>query len=1425
MVISGGIGVVAIKTKLHIGLTMEKYYRTKKTSKTFTEDLEFQALEWQEFNVSENHDEDNMSDDMDVDPGYGSTVSKQNEKYVIKIFGVNKLGDSVCLKVNNFTPFFFIKVPDTWGATDVSACIQILKRTLANAKRKVDDSWFTFDFSGCFVDELCKIQVKCDFYGFTNEKKGKFLRLVFTNSEAMKKCISVIKGNNIGTKKVSGLEKLPLYESNIDAMIKFAHIRDLKFAGWIHVPRKFIEDNKVSSDEYFSNCQREYEVDWKCVKGMNENSNAPILQASYDIETYSIDGKFPVPEIKGNVITQIATTFKYFGSQNVYMKHIICLKKCSPLQPSDDGVPVFLECYDRETDLLMAWKRLIVNTDPDILYQYNGDQFDGNYIYTRTGINGIREEFLEGIGKTVYSPGSLVENKFSSSAYGSSNFKRLCMPGRINFDILIYIKREYKENSYKLDYIAEKYVGQNKNPMTAQMMFEIFKEGNPDRIATVCEYCLVDTLLPQKLVDKLHILQNQISMSNVSHVPIRYLIERGQQIKVFSQILRETRKQNFLVPALELAAFENANKIKDSEDSDDEEDSFTGATVLPPLKGAYFEPVTVCDFASLYPSIIRAHNLCFSTIVLDKKFGGIPGIQYETFEWIDNENDETKKEINHSYTFCQSKQGVLPKLLADLSIARKDYKKLMNTTEDPFLAEVYNKCQMAVKVSMNSIYGFLAAPMLKCKPIAATVTAIGRKMIENTKKYMEENYKASVAVYGDSVTGRTPLLLRDPDSGEIHIKTIQSLMEEQEIIDYPGFKAYDSVSIRQDKVYSLTKYEAWTDKGWSPIKKVIRHKTHKKIYKILTHTGMVEVTEDHSLLDENCEIIKPGYCDTSTKLLSSYPSSMPDINYGISKNKAILYGFFYGDGSCGRYVCKSSGVKYSWALNNSDIEVLRYLKKLLEAEYPDTVFTIDDTMESSGVYKLRGQKHKKFVEEYIEKFYNEEERVKKVPTEILNSNNEIIQAFFEGYFMADGCRKDKEKIGCTRFDNKGQIGSSGLYFLMKKMGYNVSLNSRQDKENMLRITITKKNQRKTPNQIKKISCEDLGEIYVYDLETELGRFNAGVGDIVVKNTDSVFIKFSSDKTKKYKELFEKSHANPDCQETSRELAKLKAECIRESMALGKEASKKATKALFKEPIDLEYEKVYFPLLLLSKKRYIGELYSENPEKPDKVDNKGVVLKRRDNFELLKKLYSGVLGILMKKGNYGLNEAREYIEEILFKIVNNEFKDLDDFVISKLLKDTYKSKNIPHLVLARKMTIRDPGSAPSSNDRVPYVFTYPDQSTQYGKELLEYIKKERESEFMDKVSERHGKKIKTLEEAIVINKKLPKKAVLKKMNGKFSQYEKVEDPGYMIKHGLPLDAEYYITFMKTSVCEILALFMENPEKIFDDVISEFKNSRW
>ena len=1067
---------------------MDFYYRS--IIHSFNEDnITLQTLEWLDSNIQTD------LEDSDSSNSDSQSENKENEKYMIQAFGITQYGNSVCLNIHDFTPFFYIKVPDTWTKYNVTMFISKLSDKLANTKKNINGVWMNLDYSKNLLHSKCILQYKYDFFGFTNKTQFKFLRLTFNNSDAMKKSISIIKEHNKTSnfkKKLSGFGILPLYEANLDNIIRFGHIRNIQFSGWLSA-------NNISflqPEERYSSCQLEFNVKWTDIHYHNNDSNAPILQASYDIETYSVDGSFPLPHIKGNVITQIATAFKILGQDNFYIKHIICLKNCSPIYPSDDNVPVFLECYNTEKEVLIAWQKLLHNMDPDILYQYNGDQFDGNYIHTRAQL--LKCNLF--LGKLKNEKSIIKESTFESSAYGSSFYKRLILAGRINYDILTYIKREYKETSYKLDYISEKYLNQNKNPVTPQMLFQYFAEGNPDKIKILAEYCIVDTLLPQRLVDKLCILQNQISMSNITHVPIRYLIERGQQIKVFSQILKETRKLNYVVPTIDNYPIKN-NENKSNDDSDDEEDKFTGATVLDPISGAYYEPITVCDFSSLYPSIIRERNLCYSTLVLDDSlYGNLKDVEYNIIEWDDYIKGKT---IHHKYKFVKSINGIVPDLLADLTLSRKKYKNLMNNATDPFLKQVYDKCQLAVKVSMNSFYGFFAANMLTCKPIAATVTSVGREMIFKTKTFMEKNYENSVVVYGD--------------------------------------------------------------------------------------------------------------------------------------------------------------------------------------------------------------------------------------------------------------------------------------------------------------------------------------------------------------TDSVFIKFKTDSTEKYKNAIDNDLDNSI-------IEKLKEDCIKESIQIGEIAAKNATKSLFNKPVSLEYEKVLCPLLLLTKKRYAGMYYSNNPSKPDKMYNTGLVIKRRDNYSLMRDIYSHTIDTLFKDGPKSIHKVIQYIEDTIYnKIINYSFDDLDSLTITKLLKSSYKNINLPHLVLKNKMFERDPGSAPKSNDRIPYVFINPyANNDQISKNILIYIDKKRNDDFIAKVLNNYlsnDEKLNylakykytndcanafknaliynsfkdytqyTLEKCISINKKLSKKVTKKvdiKDKFKLKQYEKTEDPNYVKKYKIPLDSEEYIKLMQNSLCQVLELFMDNPKKIFDDAIMEYRN---
>ena len=133
---------------------------------------------------------------------------------------------------------------------------------------------------------------------------------------------------------------------------------------------------------------------------------------------------------------------------------------------------------------------------------------------------------------------------------------------------------------------------------------------------------------------------------------------------------------------------------------------------------------------------------------------------------------------------------------------------------------------------------------------------------------------------------------------------------------------------------------------------------------------------------------------------------------------------------------------------------------------------------------------------------------------------------------------------------------------------------------------------------------------------------------------------------------------------------------------------------------MSYEKVLYPFILISKKRYFALKYEDDPTKYKQL-SMGLILKRRDNAPILKHCYIGVLNSLVKDKN--IPKAIEYIQDECRKMVDGNF-DMNMFIISKSLSEYYADpESIAHKVLADRMGERDPGNKPQSNDRIPYVF--------------------------------------------------------------------------------------------------------------------------
>ncbi|KAJ3058692.1 DNA polymerase delta catalytic subunit [Quaeritorhiza haematococci] len=278
---------------------------------------------------------------------------------------------------------------------------------------------------------------------------------------------------------------------------------------------------------------------------------------------------------------------------------------------------VEIQIVHSEKDLLLAFTNLVTTVDLDFIYTYNGDKFDWNYLVERAQLLGCMALFLR-MSRIRGLECQILNKKLSSSAYGDNAYKRLEIPGRNNVDLLIYIQHSNEKfSNYKLDTVAKSMLGMNKNDVSPWQIFAAYASKDPAQLVIVGDYCIQDTYLVQLLVDKLDVVTGLVKMSNITFIPLLWTLTKGQQIRAFSQITRVALQCGFRVPHI---------KPNDNE-------SFKGAIVLEPQIGAFWTPVVVLNFASFYPTIMLAYNICYTTIVLEGKVARLPGVDYDVIGW------------------------------------------------------------------------------------------------------------------------------------------------------------------------------------------------------------------------------------------------------------------------------------------------------------------------------------------------------------------------------------------------------------------------------------------------------------------------------------------------------------------------------------------------------------------------------------------------------------------------------------------------------------------------------------------------------------------------------------------------------------------------------------------------------------------------
>lgn len=591
-------------------------------------------------------------------------------------------------------------------------------------------------------------------------------------------------------------------EGFVDPTTRFIQESGILPSKWYGVPDAPVKDRVTW-------CTHEVECTMADITRLARDEDALYKSLYYDIETLGLE-----PE--HSEIIQVSLVIRQGEAKR---KYLVCVGAHDPIE----GVIVTEAAT--EHDLLIAFRRVVVEEDPDFVVAYNGVNFDNRFLAVRAERLGADEAFY--LSRFLLRPCRLRELRLKSSGMGDNLLRYFDMVGRSNFDWYVKLKRDLtQEDSYSLDYMAKKFCGGAQkvelasglawkrvsanvevdpaydltgrlprlsealgkhalhvltqkewadlgaggeglcehNWITSRETGERYRPANtkhraiPDLYhgtsadrARLGHYCVEDSDLLDALDNACTMTIQILQFAGIFGINAEWVYFRGQQVRFVSQLLRKVR----VAEAMPLLMQRPPGGF-----SGEGAQTFEGATVNEPLKGLYKDPVAVLDWKSLYPAIMMSCNLCHSTFVDDPQLFEREGVR---------RYDISPTHVTH-FVSGDVHKGILPLMLEELGEERTHAKRMTKkfgkelkgeglSDEDRrrcrLMAKVWDGRQLAIKVSMNSIYGACgtsveAGAKFPCQAISATVTFQGRMAMVIKKELLPLHFPGSEIIYGDT---------------------------------------------------------------------------------------------------------------------------------------------------------------------------------------------------------------------------------------------------------------------------------------------------------------------------------------------------------------------------------------------------------------------------------------------------------------------------------------------------------------------------------------------------------------------------------------------------------------------------------------------------------------------------------------------------
>jgi DNA polymerase elongation subunit (family B) len=1250
----------------------------QKTKKTVTE----YNIRLLDFNIYDNANKDDSDSDDEISDESGEYVPHKYSKcFTVQMFGIDEKGKTYSIIVDDFQPFFYIEIPEEWKKDSVHSVIDCIVHKLGTSGKYYKDG---------ILKKKCTVIQRKKLYGFDAGKKYNFMKLVFASTEVMNKVKNLwyeqVK-NKYGKMERRFLEDglkyndktfLKQYEANIPPLLRLFHIQNISPSGWISLKKEHC--NLIAKSSRKTYCDVEMEVkSFRNLKPELEKETAvPYKICSYDIEASSSHGDFPVPV---KTYKRLTTNILDYWLNNITNEDIELEKP---------------DVYELLKDCMICAFRNCIKDDDKEDYQVLLDEIDPELLNDIDEVYTVRKVRLAALLKSIERSLSIKMN-------------------RIRFQ---------EDQTTESDDESDNGECGNKSQLKKlyqQKINELFKEHNDEDDGNI-------DITYQKL-DKNRTIVDVLADDDVARE---------------NKLILITKAMDAYLPMLEgdKVTFIGSTFMKYG-DQEPYMNHCIALNTCSPVKDAVIEEyMTEKEVLEAWTELIQRENpdiiIGYNIFGFDYSFMFKRATSYgQDFVKKFLKLSRNKKEIcgKRPYDWETRTSGhefEIEKSSITIASGTHDLEFIkMNGRIQIDLYNYFRREYNLTSYKLDYVSGHFIGDKIKdfeyndddTQTIIYSKNLMGLKPghyihieeIGHSSEYYDDGAKFQVidcnvgqftinkAITPDRTKTLKWCLAKDDVTPQDIFRMTNEGPNERAVIAKYCIQDCNLVHNLLNKIDVITGFVEMANIVSVPIDFLIMRGQGIKLFSFVAKKCMEDKTlipvlakkndggyEGAIVLEPKCGLYldEPVACVDYSSL---YPSSM--ISENLSHDSKVWTREYNNNGE----MIEETGEKNDkgefiydnlpdYKYVNVEYDTFQSIRKHPKAapiktkvgtkicrfaQFPDgqlgilprilkTLLAARKATRASAKWKTV----KTNIGDYTGMIIEDTEhhltmKDKKGDIKIIEKESIVAKDDTFNDFMKNVLDKRQLAIKVTANSLYGQCGARTSSFYEKDVAASTTATGR-----------------KLLTYGKRIIEEVYGDRIC---ETPYGKVHSHA-EYVYGDTDSVFMSFKLTDPETGEKIVGK-------------------EALKHTIELAKEAGELATKFL-KAPHDLEYEKTFMPFCLLSKKRYVGMLYEEDPDKCYRK-SMGIVLKRRDNAPIVKDVYGGIIDILMK--DQDVVKAIDFTKKCMDDIIDEKFP-LEKLIITKSLRSFYKKpQQIAHKVLADRIAKRDPGNKPSSGDRVPFVY--------------------------------------------------------------------------------------------------------------------------